>query len=374
MDPADHAGPDAPAERPSAFRRGAQQVAAPYLRFRAAHPLAAFIVSRVVSMVTILFILGFAVFGLMALSPGDIVDNYVRSQMLMNSEFRQNDNQYTEEAIAVARERLGLDDPFYVQYFTWMRRVFVDHDLGRSLISRAPILFLIRDRMMNSLILNLISLFFLTVISFALGIYFSSKVGTRTDVVATLVALFLHAFPGILLLILLQLFGAVSGLFPITAYPDFPASEAPVRFAFSYLYHILLPLIGAFLGGIGGTMRMIRATMLDQLGQPYITSLRSRGISERRVYFAHAFRNTLNPYITSSANLFASLFSGSLILEIIFSYPGIGRLMYEAVRQEDINLVLANIMFISFLVLFGMIVSDILLAVVDPRIRFGADR
>ena len=349
-------------------------IASPWIAFRVKRPLASFIAGRILSMVTMLFVLGFAVFGLMALSPGDMVENYVRSRMLMQEEFRQSDNEYTEEAIEAAKARLGLDQPFYVQYMRWIRRVVIERDLGRSLISRAPILFLIRDRMINSLILNLISLVFLTIISFALGIYFSSKVGTKVDIVATLIALFLHAFPGILLLILLQLFAATTGIFPITAYPDFPASEAPVRFAFSYMHHILLPLIGAFLGGIGGTMRMIRATMLDQLGQPYITSLRSRGVAERRIYFAHAFRNTLNPYITSSANLFASLFSGSLILEIIFSYPGIGRLMYEAVRQEDINLVLANIMFISFLVLLGMITSDILLAVVDPRIRFGADR
>ncbi len=345
-----------------------------YRSLKRRFPLGTFIAARVVSMVATLFVLGFAVFGLMALSPGDIVENYVRSQMLTQDEFRQADNVYTEEAIAEARARLGLDRPFYEQYMRWLRQVFVERDLGRTLISRAPILFLIRDRMVNSLVLNLISLFFLTIISFALGIYFSSKVGTKIDLAATLFALFLHAFPGVLLLILLQLFAAISGLFPVTAYPDFPPAEAPVRFAFSYLYHVLVPLIGAFLGGIGGTMRMIRATMLDQLGQPYITSLRSRGVDERRVYFAHAFRNTLNPYITSSANLFAGLFSGSLILEIIFSYPGIGRLMYEAVRQEDINLVLANMMFISFLVLFGMIVSDILLAVVDPRIRFGAEQ
>jgi peptide/nickel transport system permease protein len=116
---------------------------------------------------------------------------------------------------------------------------------------------------------------------------------------------------------------------------------------------------------------MIRATMLDQLGQPYITSLRSRGIAEWRIYLAHAFRNTLNPYITGSANLLAGLFSGSLILEIIFAYPGIGRLMYEAVLQQDVNLVLANLMFISFLVLLGMVISDICLALVDPRIRYG---
>jgi peptide/nickel transport system permease protein len=118
---------------------------------------------------------------------------------------------------------------------------------------------------------------------------------------------------------------------------------------------------------------MIRATMLDQLGQPYITSLRSRGIAEWRIYFAHAFRNTLNPYITGSANLLAGLFSGSLILEIIFAYPGIGRLMYEAVIQQDINLVLVNIMFISFLVLVGMALADIALALVDPRVRYGKE-
>ena len=135
-----------------------------------------------------------------------------------------------------------------------------------------------------------------------------------------------------------------------------------------------MPLLAAFLGGVGGTMRYVRATMLDQLGQPYVTALRSRGVSERRVFVVHAFRNTLNPYITSSADLFASLISGSLILEIIFSYPGIGRLLYEAVRQEDINLVLAVIMFTSFLILLGMIAADVLLAVVDPRIRFSGSQ
>lgn len=340
-------------------------------RLRAAHPLLFFILTRLVSMAAILLVLGLAVFGLMKLAPGDVVENYVRSQMIMQSEFRRDTNIYSEEAIAAAKRRLGLDQPFYAQYGRWLYQVFVKGDLGRSLIANAPILFLIRDRMVNSLILNLISLFFLTIISFSLGIYFSSKVGTRVDLAATMTALFLHAFPGILLLILLQVFAAATGLFPITAYPDFPFRQAPTRFVFSYLHHILLPLIGAFLGGIGGTMRLIRATMLDQLGQPYITALRSRGVSEFRVYLAHAFRNTLNPFITSSADLFAGLFSGSLILEIIFAYPGIGRLMYEAVRQEDINLVLANIMFISFLILFGMIAADILLALVDPRIRYS---
>jgi peptide/nickel transport system permease protein len=345
----------------------------PFYLFKRKAPLASYIISRVITMAVMLFLLGFAVFGLMELAPGDIVDQIMLQQLFSENQGRagQNNEALNTEQLNAQRAYLGLDKPFYVQYFRWLNRVVVHHDLGVSLISRAPVLFLISSRMGNSVLLNLISLVLITFFSFLLGVYFSAKAGSAVDLAVTFFALTLHAFPGILMLILLQLFASVSGLFPVTAYPSFPFSEAPAKFVFSYAHHIFLPLAASFLGGIGGTLRMIRATMLDQLGQPYITSLRGRGISEWRVYFNHAFRNTLNPYITGSANLLAGLFSGSLILEIIFAYPGIGRLMYEAVLQEDINLVLANIMFVSFLVLLGMVIADILLALVDPRIRYG---
>ena len=351
--------------------------ASPWFAFRKKSPLGSFIFSRLITMVLILFFLGFAVFGLMELAPGDIVTRLMMQQIFSSADGPAGNAQTMQatnfDKYEQTRHELGLDKPFYVQYFNWLKRVVIHHDLGTSLISRAPVSFLISSRIWNSLTLNLISLILITTFSFLLGVYFSSKAGTSIDIAVTFFSLFFHAVPGILLLILLQLFAAVTGLFPITAYPSFPITEAPVKFVFSYMHHIFLPLLASFLGGIGGTLRMIRATMLDQLGQPYITSLRARGISEKRVYLAHAFRNTLNPYITSSANLLASLFSGSLVLEIIFSYPGIGRLMYEAVLQEDINLVLANLMFISFLVLAGMVIADILLALVDPRIRYGKE-
>lgn len=345
-------------------------------------PLIYFICSRIVTMVFLLFFLGFALFGLMELAPGDIVDQMMTQQIMASAEggpkagslAQGQENIFDDAQLAKTREELDLDKPFYVQYFRWLKRVIVDHDLGVSLISRAPVSFLLGSRLMNTLILNLISLVFITLFSFILGVYFSSKAGTRLDVGATFFALFFHAFPGILLLILLQLFASITGLFPVTAYPDFPYSEAPLKFTFSYMHHIFLPLFCSFLGGVGGTMRTIRATMLDQMGMPYIFALRARGISEKRVFLNHAFRNTINPYITGSANLLASLFGGSLILEIIFAYPGVGRLTYEAVLQQDINLVLANSMFLSALVLAGMLISDILLAFVDPRIRYGAEK
>ena len=387
------------------IRKVINTIALPWKLFRKKAPLTSFITGRLLTMAVILFVLGWALFALMELAPGDIVDQMVQQQLMSQSEMSPGigggagagggvgsgagagtgaagangggqagkDSIYSEEQLAHMRAEMGLDQPFTIQYFKWLNRVFIHHDLGVSLISKAPVSFLIKTRIVNSLVLNLISLVFITIFSFLLGVYFSSKAGTRLDIGATFFALFFHAFPGILLLILLQLFASVTKLFPVTAYPSFPFTEAPLKFTFSYMYHVFLPLLSAFLGGIGGTMRMIRSTMLDQMGQPYIMALRSRGISERRIYLNHAFRNTLNPYITGSANLLASLFSGSLVLEIIFAYPGIGRLMYDAVMQQDVNLVLANNMFISTLVLAGMTISDILLALVDPRIRYGAN-
>ena len=354
-----------------------ETISFPWNYFKKQSPLASFITGRIATMAALLFLLGLAMFALMELAPGDIVDQMMTQQIAssmnstsVSSSQISKDNSFTTDQGQQLRKELGLDKPFYAQYMDWLKRVFVNHDLGISLISRTPVSFLILSRLKNSIVLNLISLVFITSFSFLLGVYFSSKAGTRTDVAATFFALFFHAFPGILLLILLQLFASITGLFPVTGYPNFPFSENPLKFSFSYVHHIFLPLLASFLGGVGGTMRMIRSTMLDQMGLPYIMALRSRGICERRIYLNHAFKNTLNPYITGSANLLASLFSGSLILEIIFSYPGIGRLMYEAVTQQDVNLVLANSMFVSALVLAGMIISDITLAIVDPRIRY----
>lgn len=379
------------------IKNTASTIAQPWNKFRKKAPFASFVTGRIVTMLFLLFLLGFALFGLMELAPGDIVDQMMTQQLMLGMDGSSssggvggigagssgnvgmsgmgsggsNDGQfYSQLQIEQLRAEFGLDKPFYVQYFKWLNRVLIHHDLGTSLVSRAPVSFLIKSRLWNSVLLNLISLVFITTFSFILGVYFSTKAGTRLDTAVTFFALFFHAFPGILLLILLQLFASVTGLFPVTAYPDIVFAEAPLKFTFSYAHHVFLPLLASFLGGIGGTMRMIRSTMLDQMGMPYIFALRARGVSEKRVYLNHAFRNTLNPYITGSANLLAGLFGGSLVLEIIFAYPGIGRLMYEAVMQEDINLVLANTMFISALVLIGMIISDILLAIVDPRIRY----
>ena len=231
-------------------------------------PLINFILSRVVTMVVLLFLLGFALFGLMELAPGDIVDQMMTQQIMAGAQGdgaksisnNGQENIFSEQQLEKTRAELGLDKPFYIQYFKWLKRVIFEHDLGVSLISRAPVSFLLGSRLINTLILNLISLVLITFFSFGLGVYFSSKAGSRLDVGVTFFALFFHSFPGILLLILIQLVASITGLFPVTAYPDFPFSASPVKFTFSYMHHIFLPLLCSFLGGFGGTMRMIRAT------------------------------------------------------------------------------------------------------------------
>ena len=346
-----------------------------FLSAKERFPLSFFIIERFISMVIMLLALGLIIFALMSVMPGDVVDNYVKN-MMMASGSTSTKSTFTKEQIDAKKAELGLDKPFFVQYGRWLYNVVVKHDLGKTAIEKTPVLAIILPRLGNTIVLNLISLLFLTLFSFALGIMASvlpSK-APIADAFINFLGLFFHAFPYLLLLLLLKLFAYFSGLFPIRAYPsDMSFTQSPIRFGFSYLYHIFLPLLGAFVSGIGGTMRMIRSTMLDQLNQPYIKALRARGISENRILFSHAFRNTMNPYITSSANLLASLFSGSLILEKIFDYPGIGLLMFDAVMKQEINLLMSNVMFISFLVLFGMMMSDILLAIVDPRIRYGKE-
>ena len=138
--------------------------------FRTRFPLLSFIITRIITMLVILFILGWALFGLMALAPGDIVDQMMQQQLMSQTESHGpasgKDNVFSEEQLAKMRAEMGLDKPFTVQYFRWLNRVFVRHDLGVSLISKAPVSFLIKSRIVNSLILNIISLVFITIFSF----------------------------------------------------------------------------------------------------------------------------------------------------------------------------------------------------------------
>ena len=340
-------------------------VAFPFLFLKRRFPLLAYVLSRAAATVVMLFLLGFALFAVLEIVPYDAVDRLVEGT-------RQMGHGMTQQQADLMRERLGLDQPFYAQYFRWLGRA-LRGDLGVTLIWRTPVASLLRDRLLNTLLLNTISLAITAAVAFALGIFFSSKANSSADVAGTFVTLFAYSIPPLAVLLGLQLFAFVTGLFPIVGYPRFPFWYDRVAFVFEYVRHVFILVLANLIIGVGASLRMTRMLMMDQIGQSYIVSLRSRGVSERRVYFVHAFRNALNPFIPWTGAQVAGVFGGAIMLETIFAYPGVGLLMVQAVWERDVNLLMANLLAVSAAVAVAMLLADVALALLDPRVRYGKE-
>jgi len=337
----------------------------PFLRLKRRFPLPFYILGRAAAMVVMLFVFGMAVFALMDIIPGDAVSR-ARARVAA-VEYRY---EWTQEQVDMLREREGLDQTFFAQYFRWLARA-LRGDMGVTLIWGAPVAFLIRQRLLNTLLLSAISLAITSAVAFALGIFFSSKAGSRADLAGSFATLLALSIPPLVVLLGLQFFAFVTGLFPVVGYPRFPFWYDRVAFVFSYIRHVFILVLANLIIGAGVSLRMTRALMLDQVGLPYMISLRSRGISERRVFFVHAFRNALNPFVSWVGVQIAGMLAGSIMLETIFAYPGIGLLMVQAVLEQDVNLIMAILLVASAAVMVAMLLADIALAFLDPRVRYG---
>ncbi|MDR2588559.1 MAG: ABC transporter permease, partial [Spirochaetales bacterium] len=267
------------------------------------------------------------------------------------------------------RAQFGLDRPFYVQFFLWLKQVIVSGDLGMSFSYRQPILDLIAGRIGNTLLLNLFSLFFSFAVAYPIAFYFAYKPGKRLEQAVNFTTLILYSAPSFFLALLGLLVAAKTGLFPLggATSVDYDSLSAAGKI-FDRLRHLLLPVLVGFIGGIAGTLRSMKVLLHEEFSKPYITAVKARGIGSAGV-IKHGFRNALIPFITGMSDILAGLISGSLFVEIIFGYPGIGRLMYEAALRQDYYLVLVNMIIGDVLVLGGILISDLLLALADPRVR-----
>jgi peptide/nickel transport system permease protein len=321
------------------------------------HPLLIFIIRRVLSMIPILLIISFAFFFFMSLAPGDYFSSYYQ------------DANIKAEVIDHYRKEFGLDQPFYIQYFMWLKKVLIDHDLGMSFSYRMPILELLNTRIWNTIFLNFFSLLFSFIFSYPISFYFAYKPRKLLDKAVNGITLVLYSMPGFFLALLGLLIAAKTGLFPLGGATSENYDNLPFfGQLFDRLHHILLPILVGFIGGIAGSLRSMKELLNLEFQKPYITAIRAKGVQKWGV-IKHAFRNALTPFVTGLSGLFAGLFSGSVILEIIFSYPGVGLLMYDATLKHDYFLVLTNMIISSLLALFGILFSDIILALVDPRVR-----
>jgi len=319
--------------------------------------LLTFILRRLVAITGILLVTILAFFFFMKLAPGDFYSAY-----LMNPDVDQT-------LLQAKRAEFGLDQPFYVQFGLWIKNAVTKGDLGQSFSYRMPVTDLVLPRLANTLYLNLLSLFFAYAIAFPLSFYFAYRPRKWLDRGVDIATLLLYSAPSFFLALLALVFAANTGWFPINGAtsPDHDSLSGFAKFA-DRLNHLWLPVIVGFLGGLAGSIRSMKVLLHEEFAKPYISAARARGLPGSHIV-GHAFRNALVPTVTGLSDIFAGLVSGSLFVEMVFGYPGIGYLMYEATMRRDYFVVIADIVMVDVLVLLGILFSDILLALVDPRVR-----
>ena len=270
--------------------------------------------------------------------------------------------------VARIRASFHLDDPFYLQYFRWMRDLFSGQLV--SFRDGLPVLPRIWGRFLNSLPLFLCTTLIVWTASFPTGIRAAVRRGSLYDRSTTLIAYTLISVPGFFLSYLLIL--GVVRLFhlPVIGLHTFGTEHAsPLLQGMDHLWHLVIPSVMAALTGIAVLSRYVRSQMLDVLGQDYVRTARAKGLAEDEVVYGHALRNALLPFVTMFGFLLPGLISGSVIFEQIFAWPGLGLLGYEAILTRDFPMILTLNFMAAALTLFGILVSDILYALVDPRIR-----
>jgi peptide/nickel transport system permease protein len=280
-----------------------------------------------------------------------------------------------DEAVAQWRSQYGLDRPLHVQYAIWVKNVLT-LDFGESFKDNQPVWSKIIERLPITIELNIYSILLVYLVAIPLGIYSATRRNTVGDQITTVAAFILFAVPTVwaatMALVFIcggdfLYFFPPGGLNSIDYEPDWPLWK---KFN-DKAWHLFLPVVLLSYGGFAGLSRYMRAGMLEVLGQDYVQVARAKGLSERVVILKHVMRNSLIPLVTMLAALLPALIGGSVIIETIFSVPGLGQLGYESVRARDYPTVMALYSVSAVLTLIGILISDLLLSVVDPRIAFG---
>jgi peptide/nickel transport system permease protein len=270
------------------------------------------------------------------------------------------------------RRDLGLDRPFTEQYWNWLLGV-VHGDFGRSLVDRGPVIGLILERLPNTLLLTLTAMVTGMLISVPLGVLAALRRGTTVDKVVMFLSVAGVSVPsfwmGLLAITLLSVLFTQWGLPALPsggATSAFGGGDLPDRVA-----HLIMPVAVLALYYVAIWSQYVRSSMLETLSEDFIRTARSKGLTERSVVYVHALRNSLAPVITLLGLQLPTLLSGAVVVEAVFSWPGIGRLAVERALQFDHTVVLGLTTFGAILVVFGNLVADITYAAIDPRVRYS---
>ncbi|MEJ8308075.1 ABC transporter permease [Agrobacterium larrymoorei] len=324
----------------------------------------AFIVKRLLWMIPSLFAVSFLAFVLIQLPPGDYVTTYVATLASSNEVVDQN-------TAALLRERFGLDQPMIVQYLKWVWGIVTRGDFGISFEWQQPVSGLIWERMALTLVLAIASLLATWAIALPIGVYSAVKKYSIGDYFFTAFSFFGLSIPSFLLALVLMYVAAVEfgqdvgGLFS----HEYQAAPWSIGKMIDLMQHIWLPVIILAVSSTASLIRVMRANMLDELPKPYVTTARAKGLSEFRLLTKYPLRIALNPFISTIAWLLPNLISGSVVVAIVLNLPTAAPLLLQALMAQDMYLAGAFVLLICALTLIGSLISDILLALVDPRIR-----
>ncbi len=315
-----------------------------------------YILKRILQVIPLLILVSLISFFIIRLSPVDPL-----------AELRLNPS-ISQETLSKEMKRLKLDKPIYIQYVSWAKS-FVQGDLGYTSAGE-KVSTKLKERIPNTLLLTSIVIFMTWIVGIPLGILAAIKKETAFDRILTVISSVGMAIPSFFFAILMLIFAVKTGWFPVGGLTSYDFNEMSFSGKIMDLSkHLVLPVIVLFTISLSGLQRQMRANMLEVLDSDYVKFARAKGLSENKVIFKHALRNAINPMITLLGFEFAGLLSGAALTEYVFQFPGLGRLILEAVMKSDINLVMASLMMGTIMLILGNLIADILLMIADPRIR-----
>jgi peptide/nickel transport system permease protein len=313
----------------------------------------------------VLLFVSFFSFLVIQLPPGDYLTSYM-------ARLEKSGMSIDNNTMIALRHSYGLDQPFIYQYFKWFGR-FIQGDMGVSFLYTEKVEVIIMERLPATLLISLTSLLVIYLIAIPVGVYAARRQYSIGDFVAAILGFIGMAVPGFLLALLLMLvayqgFGVSIGGLQSPQFMDQPMSMAKL---FDLAKHLPVPVLVISMSGTAALIRTMRATLLDELGKQYVTTARAKGLEENKLIYKYPVRAAMNPIISSGGWLLPELFSGETIAAIVLGLPTIGPLLYRALLGEDMYLAAGCLMILSSLTIIGLLLSDIILAMTDPRIRLG---
>src|SRR2546426_6445789 len=318
-----------------------------------------YILRRLLQIVPLLLGVSALTFLVLKLAPGDFLNTMAENPAI------------SAETIEAMRHRFGLDHPWWIQYGLYLKNLFLHLDFGESFSRHQPVFVVLREGLGNTLLLASAAAAITWGLAIPLGVWAAVRQFSWVDKSLSVFAFIGLSVPEVLSGLLLLLLAAKTGWFPVGGMHSLDYDDLDgIGKALDLGRHLLLPALVVGLLPLAGRMRQMRGNLLDVLRLDYVTTARAKGLAERQVIFKHAVRNALNPLITLFGYTLGALVSGSFVAEIIFSWPGLGRITLEAILAKDQYLVMGSVLMASTMLILGNLVADLLLAAADPRIAY----